>query len=123
MRLARHGHDGTTLVEVLVAVSVLGALAAIGIPQYASYSEHGREAQCVARRHHVEEAERACALETGKPCLTAAALHESGYIHGMPSCPSGGTYVWLKDDPTDPRAPELGCSKHHWNADEERHAP
>ncbi len=122
MRRAMPAHDGATLVEVLVAVSVLGALAAIGIPQYASYTERGREAQCVANRHNMEEAARACAAEKGKPCLTTQELVDSGYLDGMPKCPSGGTYVWLKDDPSDPEAPKMGCSKHYWDPGEERHA-
>jgi prepilin-type N-terminal cleavage/methylation domain-containing protein len=118
-----HGNSqGTTLVEVLVAVAVIGALAAIGIPQYASYTEKGREAQCISNRHNVESASRACTLETGKPCLTTGELVKSGYMDGMPTCPSDGNYVWLKDDPSDPESPKMGCSKHYWDAEQERHA-
>ena len=74
MTPAHRNTRGTTLVEVLVAVAVIGALSAIGIPQYASYTEKGREAQCIANRHNVESASRACTLETGKPCLTTGEL-------------------------------------------------
>ena len=113
---------GATLVELLVTIAVIGALAAIGIPQYASYTEQGREAQCVANRHNIEEAARACTLDAGRPCLTTKELVGSGYLEGMPACPSGGKYVWLNDDPADPKAPIMGCSKHYWNPKEEKHA-
>ncbi len=122
MTRAHRGMRGTTLVEVLVAVAVIGALASIGIPQYASYTEKGREAQCIANRHNVESASRACTLDTGKSCLTTSELVKSGYMSGMPSCPSGGEYVWLKDDPSDREAPKMGCSKHYWDSEQERHA-
>jgi prepilin-type N-terminal cleavage/methylation domain-containing protein len=113
---------GSTLVELLVAIAVIGALSAIGIPQYASYTEKGREAQCTANRHNIESASRACGLDTGVPCFTTGELVKSGYMSGMPECPSGGTYVWLKDDPADPDAPKMGCSKHYWDTEQERHA-
>jgi type II secretory pathway pseudopilin PulG len=118
----RRSAAGETLLEVLVAVSVIGALASIGIPQYAGYTERGREAQCMANRHKVEAAERACAVDKGRPCLRAETLGESGYIDAMPACPSGGSYVWLKDDPSDPEFPKMGCSKHYWDPAQEHHA-
>ncbi len=40
--------QGYTLVEILVAITVMGALSAIAIPQFASYREHMRIAQAIA---------------------------------------------------------------------------
>lgn len=40
--------QGFTLIEVLIAITVLGALAAIAIPQFASYREQMRIAQAIA---------------------------------------------------------------------------
>jgi len=109
------GATGATLVEVLVAVAVIGALAAIGIPQYHGYTERGREAQCAHNRYTIETAERACALDNnGKPCLGIRKLVKSGYLSGRLTCPSGGRYVWATRDPQDPHYPTIGCSKHSW---------
>ena len=103
---------GTTAVEVTVALAVFGALLALGMPNYAAYTEDGREAQCANNRHALEEAERACALDNGAPCLTPKKLAGSGYLRTPPTCASGGTYVWIVSDPADPEYPKVGCSKH-----------
>ena len=106
---------GSTLVALVVALSVLGALAAIGMPSYVAYSEGGREAQCASNRHALETAERACSLDhNGKACLDMTTLVKSGYLESRPTCGSGGRYVWIVSDPDDSRYPSMGCSKHHF---------
>ncbi len=109
--------SGWTAVEAAVGLSVFGALLAIGVPGYVGYSEHGREAQCASNRHAIEAAERACALDNkGTPCLAARKLATSGYLGTMPTCGSGGKYVWIVSDAADPEYPKIGCSKHFFPA-------
>jgi type II secretory pathway pseudopilin PulG len=108
------GAAGSSLVDLLVVVAILGALASIGVPQYTRYSEHRREAQCVGNRNAIEEAERACQVDHGKPCLSTAMLTGSGYLSAPLTCPSEGRYVWIANKPSEERYPLLGCSKHFW---------
>src|SRR6185436_11198712 len=54
---------GSSLVELIVAMCVLGAILALGMPGYHWYGEEGRAAQCATNRHALEAAERACALK------------------------------------------------------------
>ena len=104
---------GSTLVELLVVMTVMGALLSIGMPNYLSYTEQGREAQCASNRHSLESAERACALDNmGKPCLSAKKLASSGYMDARPTCASGGKYIWIVSKAADPAYPKAGCSKH-----------
>jgi type II secretory pathway pseudopilin PulG len=104
---------GSSLVELIVAMCVLGAILALGMPSYHGYGEEGRAAQCATNRHAIEAAERACALKhDGQPCLTPSMLAESGYLGTIPGCASGGTYVWIVGDPAQPGYPKIGCSKH-----------
>ena len=106
-------NGGSTLVELIVAMSIFGALLSIGMPNYLSYTEQGREAQCASNRHTLEAAERACALDNGgKPCLKTKKLANSGYLTGAATCASGGKYVWVVSDATQPDYPVMGCSKH-----------
>ncbi len=111
---------GSTMVEVVVGISVLVALAAMGAPSYLVYTEAGREAQCASNRHALEAAERACSLDSnGKACLGMNTLVKSGYLEGRPTCASGGRYVWIAGHPDDPSYPSMGCSKHYFPHDEE----
>ena len=106
---------GWTAVEAVVGLSVFGALLAIGVPGYVGYTEHGRDVQCAKNRHALEAAERACAIDhKGQPCLTAPKLETSGYLGTMPTCASGGKYVWIVSEPADPDYPKVGCSKHYF---------
>jgi type II secretory pathway pseudopilin PulG len=103
----------STMVEVTVVLAVLGALLAIGTPSYVDYAEQRREAQCADNRRALEDAERACARDNdGEPCLRPKKLVEGGYLRTLPTCASGGTYVWIVTDPADPTYPKIGCSKH-----------
>ncbi len=112
---------GSTAVEVTVGLCVFGALLAIGMPNYAEYTEHGREAQCANSRHALEGAERACALDNnGAPCLEMRKLASSGYLGTVPSCTSGGAYVWITTHATDPEYPKIGCSKHFFPENAQR---
>lgn len=113
--MTAHAARGSTLVELMVTISLIGALAAIGMPNYLSYTENGREAQCATNRHTLEAAERACALDNGgKPCLKTKKLAKSGYLGATPTCASGGKYVWIVTDADQPDYPKAGCSKHFY---------
>jgi competence protein ComGC len=104
--------QGSTVVELLVALFIIGALASLAMPQYMSYVEHAKAAQCAENRHVLESAESACALRRGKPCLSTGRLIASGYLNAPVRCPSGGKYVWLGRDFGHPQYPQLACSKH-----------
>jgi len=94
---------GFSLLEVMVAITIMGALASIAIPQYAAYREKARAASCLSNRHHIEMEERTYFLDHDVPNLEIDELY---------SCPSGGEYVWLISDPNDPDYPKIGCSIH-----------
>ncbi|RLC19967.1 MAG: hypothetical protein DRH56_10730 [Deltaproteobacteria bacterium] len=95
---------GFTLIEIIVAIAIIAALASIAIPQYAAYLARARAARCLANRYHIEMDERAYFLEHNAPSL---------HIDERYTCPCGGTYIWLVSDPNDPRYPKVGCSVHY----------
>jgi len=95
--------SGFTFLEVVMTMAVMSALASIAIPQYVSYGEKARTAQCLANRYHIEMEEEAYFLEHDRADLK---------INAKWSCPSQGVYVWLISDPSDPGYPRVICSLH-----------
>jgi prepilin-type N-terminal cleavage/methylation domain-containing protein len=95
---------GFTLVELMVVIALIAALLSIAAPQFAAYLEQGRKAKCLSNRYNIEQDERAFYLNTNNQSLV---------IDNRYRCPSGGVYVWMVADPTDPNYPRIGCSLHY----------
>lgn len=95
--------DGFSLLELMVVIFILAALASIAIPRYVVYRQQALAAECLSNRHQAEMAERAYFLEYDQPSLAIADTY---------SCPSGGVYVWLVSDPEVSGYPKLICSLH-----------
>jgi prepilin-type N-terminal cleavage/methylation domain-containing protein len=101
------GSTGYTLLEVLIVIAVLGALAAIALPQYLIHVHRTEAAACAANRRNIEMIESAQFIQTQRADLS---------IPEHFRCPSGGEYVWIYNDPQDSRYPKIGCSIHGWRA-------
>ena len=109
MKTLINNSEGFTLLELMVVIAIIGALASIAMPQYASYTVKARAAHCLANRYHIEMDERAYFLDHDVPNLK---------IDDLWSCPSGGEYVWLISDPNDSDYPKIGCSIHFWPSED-----
>ena len=96
--------SGFVLLELMVVLAIIGALASIAVPQYSAYGEKAGAAVCASNRYHIEMEERAYFLENSKASLS---------VHEKYTCPSGGVYVWLVSDPDAPDYPLIGCSVHY----------
>lgn len=105
MKIKNHRNEfGFTLIEVLMVIVIIGALASIATPQYASYQEDARSVSCQSNRRNIEMDERSHFLANDSTSLNIGSRY---------SCPSGGVYVWLISDPDNPEYPQIGCSVHY----------
>lgn len=104
MKISENCSKGFTLLELLVVITIIGALTSIAIPNYLPYLEKARAAGCHSNRYHIEMEERTYFFDHGEANLI---------IDKRWSCPSGGVYAWLISDPNDVRYPKIGCSTHY----------
>lgn len=87
----RHKH-GFTLIEVIVALAVLGSLLAIAIPQFSSYRYQAQIAQALADIRKIDLALRTYRAHNGNFPATLAALAMSD----LPNDPWNRAYGYLK---------------------------
>lgn len=141
MRLpAEKNSRGFTLIELMVAIAIMGVLASIAVPNYASYVKRARATQCLANRHHIEmeqyssdaigsntdhkEMEKALRCDRSRQNRTEMLwdfIYAIGHMNRNANiayasiddykCPSGGVYVWV-DNPSNPDCPKVVCSIH-----------
>jgi fructan beta-fructosidase len=103
MNQRRHPDAGYTLLELMVAMSLLAAIGMTALPRYRVYLDQGKAASCLASRRNMEMDEQEAYLESNQASLAIAAQYR---------CPSGGTYVWLVSEPAATGYPLVVCSLH-----------
>lgn len=103
MKRCRHHTEGFTLLELMVVLSMLAAIALTAVPHYQVYMDKGKTAACQLNRRHIEMDAQEAYLRTNQASLA---------IDPKYRCPSGGTYVWLVSDPAAAGYPMVICSLH-----------
>jgi len=96
---------GFTLIEIIVAIAVLGSLAAIAIPQFSSYRYQAQIAQAIADIRKIDLALRTYKTQNGSLPATLAALG----MNDLPTDPWNRAYGYLKIEGVFP--PPLGIAR------------
>jgi prepilin-type N-terminal cleavage/methylation domain-containing protein len=88
------GKGGFTLVEILIAVAVIGLISAVAFPQFMKARSSAAMNICISNLKRIEEGKDLWAVWEGgnqNDTPTWAELIPD-YLRKMPSCPLGGTY-------------------------------
>lgn len=99
---------GYTLMELILAIAIVGTVSAVAIPNYARYIESTREKVCSINRQEI-------LYEYQLYCLSEQEIPLSDYLHltyegkDPNFCPSGG----LPAADGSGETAELTCSLHH----------
>ena len=85
-----------TLMEIMIAVLIMGVLAAIAIPNFVNARVSARQKTCISNMKQLETAKEQWAMENkkavGDTCLLSDIVGAGRNITRTPTCPAGGTY-------------------------------
>lgn len=90
-----NGKRGITLVELLIVVMILGALAAIALPRISQSASNARQRACDTNVSLINSAIEMYYVDTGSypAALTNVTNNTTYFPDGAPVCPLGGTYT------------------------------
>ena len=113
--MSRGKEQGFTLIELLVVVAIIGILAAIAIPQYATYKQQAADSKAKSDLHNMATAMEAYYGSNGNKYTNAtlATMKSYGFrqsttvndnvgspndtTYTLTSTPTGGTTSWTFD--------------------------
>lgn len=89
---------GLTLIELLIVVIILGALAAIAIPRMSSSADTAKARACQTNQDTMDtQIELYNANTGGWPTFSTFVADANYFPDGAPACPAGGTYSMDSD--------------------------
>ncbi len=92
---------GTTALELMIVVLIIGVLAAIAVPNFLQARENSRRKTCIANLRGMDQGKEQWAMENKAAegaAVTITQLVNGKFLRGPltgPQCPAGGTYALM----------------------------
>lgn len=94
--MRRKAHDGFTLVEIMIVVTIIGLIVAIALPNFAKTRVRTRQKVCIENLSQIESAKQIWGVEHNKKDGDVPTeddlIGPTQYIKKSPSCPAAGVY-------------------------------
>lgn len=86
---------GFTLIEIMIAVAIIGVMVSIAIPNFAVILERSRRNACIVNLRQINNAKAVWALQAKKVSSDTPAWRDlvPEILQVIPECSSGGTYT------------------------------
>ncbi len=94
----RHESEmGFTLIELVIVLALIGILVGMGIPQFKTSIQRGREAVLKENLHILRTMLNQYYTDKKKFPMTLQTLVDEGYLHGIPKDPiTRSTETWIE---------------------------
>src|SRR3989338_10624341 len=86
--------QGFTLIEIMIAVSVLGLASTLAAPSYVKMLDTAKEKLCVQDRQTMVFADQRFNLGNSRHATDLTELFLEKYLKKIPACNSGGSWAW-----------------------------
>jgi prepilin-type N-terminal cleavage/methylation domain-containing protein len=114
----RYGQKGFTLIELLVVIGILGAIAAIVVPNVGQFIGRGKTESYSTELHNVETSVMAMLVDDSNSTLDGGTGVATTDMHSVTGSNLAGTTLYLSDyctglgdDPATPDTTETTCVK------------
>ena len=114
----RYGQKGFTLIELLVVIGILGAIAAIVVPNVGEFIGRGKEESYATELHNIQTSVMAMLVDDANSTLDGGTGVATTDMHDITGSDLAGTTLYLSDyctglgdDPATPLVTETTCVK------------